>query len=275
MNPKEFTFETSDQTANYAVEWPCSQPKGVLCMVHGLGEHCRRYDPVAEYFNQQKFAMVGYDRKGHGLTEGKRGHVASYDLMQEEIDQLILASRERYPGVPLILYGHSMGGNLVIKYIIDRQPDIKLSIATGPWIQLTIPPPKLKVAAGRIAGRFFPAMLHNTGLDTRHISTDIKEVSKYENDPLVHGKISSATAEAMLDSGTWLMNYSGSLSVPLLLMHGGADLITSPKASRSFVSKVKGDIHYKEWEGAYHEIHNEPNRQEVLEYALTWILERL
>ena len=113
------------------------QYRGIICIVHGFGEHGGRYAHVADFFNKQGYAVLAIDNRGHGKTEGKRGHTPSFDSYLDDIDVFLTETKQRLKDVPMFLYGHSMGGNLTLNYVIRRKPTILRGlVVTGPWIRL-------------------------------------------------------------------------------------------------------------------------------------------
>lgn len=272
MQAVKFNWTTKDKLNIHAVNWqPKGEVKAVIALVHGFAEHCGRYQHVADFFEHDNYAMVGYDRRGHGKSDGKRGHTTNYEAFLEEIDQLLDYVGKRYPKKPIILYGHSMGGNLVLSYMLRRQPKLKAIVATAPWIRLAFEPPAALVTIGKLTRRFMPAFTQSNQLDAGHLSRDASVGETYIADPLVHNKITSATGIEMLESCDWLLANAGQVPAPLLVMHGTGDQIISIEGTREFLQKSSGNITFKEWEGAYHEIHNETNKEEVLQYALDWM----
>jgi len=268
----EFNWTTKDALNISAKDWqPEGEVKAVIALVHGFGEHSGRYEHVAEFFGKDGYAMVAYDRRGHGKSEGKRGHTKSYEAYLEEIDQLLAYTRERYAGKPVLLYGHSQGGNLVLSYMLRRRPDVKGIIVTAPWIRLAFEPPSALIAIGKFTRRLMPSFSQNNQLKEGHLSRDASVGTRYVADPLVHTKITSETGIGMLESCDWLLENAGEVHRPLLVMHGTGDEIISIEGTRDFLKKSSGNITFKEWEGAYHEIHNETNKEEVLQYALDWM----
>ena len=272
MKATEFNWTTKDTLNIRARDWqPEGEIKAVIALVHGFGEHCERYEHVADFFGKDGYAMVGYDRRGHGKSEGKRGHTTNYEALLEEIDQLLTHTRERYAGKPVIIYGHSQGGHLVLSYMLRRKPDVKAIIATAPWIRLAFEPPAALVAIGKFTRRLMPGFSQNNQLKEEHLSRDSAVGERYVADPLVHTKITSETGISMLEACDWLLANAGEVPQPLLVMHGTGDQIISIEGTRDFLKKSSGNITFKEWEGAYHEIHNETNKEEVLQYALDWM----
>ena len=271
MEMTTFSWNTNDGIEIYAKRWPVEKAKAVICLVHGYGEHINRYNHLASYFNQREIAVLGYDQRGHGNSKGKRGHTPSYEHLMEDVAQLLIEAETAYPNTPVFLYGHSMGGGLVLNYCIRRHPNIQGLISSAPWIRLGFDPPAIKVALGRLLRNVVPALQQPSGLDPGLVSSSSDVVELYKNDPLVHDRITLAAGADLLDFGLFLDKYEGKLPVPLLLMHGNADQVTSFPSSRFFARRVQGDITFKEWEGMYHEIHNEPGQQKVFDYTFDWL----
>lgn len=271
MQEIEFNWKTSDNLTIYAKEWKVKNPRAVICIVHGLGEHCNRYNHLAAYFAAQHMALLAYDRRGHGKSEGKRGRTRSYNDFLDEVAELLSHTIDRYEETPIFLYGHSMGGNIAMNYALRRHPTIKGLIATGPWIKLPEEPSYLLVMVATVLNKLTGGFAQSNGLDAKVISKDPAVVKRYVDDPLVHDRIGSKAGIETHKAGQWLFNYRGTTKIPMLLMHASEDKATSPEGTRHFVANVDGDITHKEWEGMYHEIHNEPDQLEVFKYTLDWI----
>jgi len=273
MNTFETQWKSRDGVQFYARGWEpqASTPKGVVCLVHGHGEHVGRYDHVGEALSAAGYALLGFDQRGHGRSAGQRGHIPSYEALLDDIALLLEQAMNRYPALPLFLYGHSMGGNEVINYALRRKPALSGVIATGPWLRLAFEPPALKVALGRMMNRIFPAFAQKSGLETAALSRRPDVVRAYESDPLVHDLISARLFVEMYTAGLWALEHAPDFPLPLLLMHGSADRLTSAEASREFAQRAGGQVTLRIWEGGYHEIHNEPERGEVFQTIIAWL----
>ncbi len=267
----ELSWKNRDGLNLYAEEWPVQNPQAVIAFVHGQGEHIGRYRHVADWYNKRGVAFLGFDQQGYGRSEGKRGHAASLDVLLDDIGQLLEEVNRRYSGVPLFLYGHSMGGQLVLNYTLRRTPRLSGLIATGPWIRLAFQAPAVKILAAKLLNKMIPSLTMPTNLATKFLSRDESVVHAYENDPLVHGMLSVAAAMSLLEGAGWLDRFSGPVAPPILLMHGGGDMITSPAATKAFSGRIQGNTMHREWPGLYHEIHNEPEREEVFEFTVQWM----
>lgn len=268
---ESLNWKNAQDISLFAAHWSCEKPRAVIALVHGQGEHIGRYGHLADWFNRHRIAVLGFDQQGHGRSAGKRGHASGLDAMLDDIGQLLEETRSRYPGIPVFLYGHSMGGGLVLNYLTRRSPNVAGVVATAPWIRLAFEAPAFKVLAGYLLKWFAPTITLPTELAVHFISRDEAVVRAYQNDPLVHGQISGPAGIAILEAGKWLDKWEGKLDVPLLLQHGSGDKITSSTATGRFAKRVSGDVTFKEWPGLYHEIHNEKEQGEVFEYTLKWM----
>jgi len=272
MKISESKHESKDSITFYTRSWePEGKAKAVVALVHGHGEHVGRYEKVASALTSAGYALAGYDSRGHGKSTGLRGHIPAYDALMDDIGAFISALGEKYSGQPVFLYGHSMGGNQVINYALRRHPKVAGVIATGPWLKLSFEPPWIKVALARIMNSIFPTLTQSSGLDTTGLSHDAQVVRLYDNDPLGHDKMSARLFVSMYESGLWALDHAAELSLPLLLMHGGADPITSAAASRQFASQAGNKVTLSIWDGWYHEIHNEPEQAKVFKVMIDWL----
>ena len=247
------------------------QYKGMICIVHGFGEHSGRYAHVADFFNKNGYAVLAMDNRGHGKSGGKRGHTPSFESYLDDIDMFLNYAKTKNESVPLFLYGHSMGGNLILNYVIQRQPKILRGlIATSPWIRLAFEPKPILITMGKLMRSIFPTFTQDSGLDVNGISRDKAVVDAYINDPLVHSKITASAGMGMTDSAAFLNTYKGQMSIPTLIVHGTNDKLISQAASEEFANRVT-NIDYKKWVGLYHETHNEPEKMDVLQDILQWV----
>ncbi len=257
MSNMTYSWKGKEGQDIYARTWSTPSPKAVLCIVHGLGEHIGRYQAVADKMNEKGIAVMGYDHPGHGQTTGQRGHVGSYDYLLDEVETLIGKAKSQYPNLPIFLYGHSMGGNVGINYLLRRQPSVKAAIITGPWLELPAPPPAIKYFLGKMMRNIYPKFNEHTALDSSAISRDPKIVEAYKADPLVHDNISASFFMGCFEAAAYALAHAEELNTPTLLMHGQADRLTSWKGSEKFAAKAGKMVEFIPWEGAFHELHND------------------
>ncbi len=272
MKHTEFKLKTFDGLSLFGQNWqPENHPKAVICLVHGMGEHSERYVHVADRLTKAGYAVFAFDLRGHGKSSGPCGHTPSYEALMQDISSLLEAANKQFPQLSSFLYGHSLGGNLVLNYILRHQPHLKGVIATAPWLRLAFEPPASKITLGKMTNCIRPSFSQKSGLDTKALSHDLEAVHTYENDPLVHDRISARMFISVYQAGQWALEHASEFSLPLLLMQGGDDKIISVEAGREFADKIKENCTLKIWDGLYHEIHNEPEKEEVFKFLIDWL----
>ena len=267
----EFSFNFKNTTF-FIQRFTPNQLNGVVILVHGMGEHSSRYtSSVIPTLNEHHLAVVSYDQFGHGKTQGKKGHNPGYTYLLDCLALVTEKTAELYPGQPLFLYGHSMGGNVVINYVLKRSHPFKGVVATSPLLRLAFQPPQWKLRAGKIMQKLAPSITLPSELDATAISRDPDEVQKYIDDPLVHDKISANYSLAVFEAGEWAIANADKLNTPALIVHGTGDQITSHEASKEFVQNSDKMAEIELIEDGYHELHNDLEKEAVLEFILTWI----
>ncbi len=275
MDSSEFEIRAGRQQL-HAASWISSRPlRAGIALVHGQGEHIGRYDHFAEFFNDQGIGVIGIDHSGHGRSGGQRGHIGHYDDYLDGVEALLAEWRRQEPTLPLFLYGQSMGGNIVANYLLRRKSDLAGGICSSAWFRLAFQPPAFKLKLGALMNRIWPAYSESNGLNADDLSRDPVVSRDYRNDPLVHDKISARAFFDIHLAGLWALEHAAELKVPVLIMHGDSDRLTSAESSREFVQRAGDLATYLEWPGAYHELHNEINRMDVLQAALQWMEQRI
>jgi len=272
MNQQEFTIRSVAECKLFGKVWYYdTAPKAVVVLIHGFGEHCSRYTPYIQLFQQEKIAFISMDQIGHGHSEGKRGTIHSYKQLLDDVDLLIDKAEALFPDTPKYLYGHSMGGNIALNYLLQRSYPFKAAIISSPWLQLVNEPRYIKKAFINLFRYICPNLTIKSGLDTKYISSKEEEVQCYDHDTHNHGRISFRLLSAITEHGHWAMNNTHLLSVPTLLIHGSKDHITSHKASRTTAKKNPHMITYHEFDNMYHEIHNDKARSLLATKCIEWI----
>lgn len=275
----QFSWKTYDDLMLHGNCWlpEGESPKAMICIIHGFGEHIGRYEHVASYFTSQNLGVIGFDLRGHGKSEGKRGVVPDYEAVLTNITEFLALVNDKFKNLPLVLYGHSMGGNLASVYMLKKKPSIVTAcIITSPWFKLPTPPSKVAVFMGKLMGSIIPSFTVKTKLEPELLSSDITVGRKYEDDPLTHGSISSALFTGVTEAGDWALDNANTLEHPMLMMHGMEDEVTSQRASQEFARKAPKElITYKTWDGLRHELHNELAKEKVLGYELEFIQRHL
>ncbi len=250
---------------------PSGKPRAVIHLIHGLGEHSGRYNAWAEKLSEQGFLVRSFDLRGHGKSEGKRGYSSAYAKLIKDLDTFIEIGKDIYSSLPSFIYGHSLGGNLVINYTIQNYCKIKGLIVTSPWLELTNPPSKITLFGVSVLSKIFPGLLSSNRLNPEDLSRDLRIVHAYKNDELVHNRIGIKLFTQICEAGAKASLSIYKINVPLLLMHGSNDKITSCKSSRNFVRNSSDRTTFIEWTDGYHELHNDLERDKVFNSLMSWL----
>lgn len=271
MTLNEFEF----QIAGIKLHGQCYTPKlvkAVVVLVHGLGEHSKRYErTVVPFLTNNSIAVISYDQFGHGKTEGKRGLHPGYTFLLDAVDQMVSRAGKLFPEQPIFLYGHSMGGNVAINYCLQRTNILKGLIATSPFLRLAFNPPQWKMAMAGVLNKILPSVTMPSELDVNAISRDKNEIIAYQQDPLVHDRVSTGYSLEIMQQGEWAIEHAQEMETPMLLLHGTNDRLTSYMASEEFANRSMEHVEIVLYEGAYHELHHDLDKEKMLEKILSWI----
>lgn len=277
MNRTERSFEGfGGVRIVYDVWRPDGAPRGVVVLSHGLGEYARRYDHVAQRFGEAGLLTYALDHRGHGRSGGKRVLVRDIHEYTSDFDTLVgIATRENH-GLKCIVLGHSMGGGIVFAYGVERPDNYDLMVLSGPAVAAQDQVSPLLALAAKVLGAVVPG-LPAQELDVDAISRDPAVVTAYKDDPLVyHGKVPAGIGRALLQVGETMPQRAPALTAPLLVVHGEQDRLISVAGSRRLVQCVgSADVELKVYPGLYHEVFNEPEREQVLDDVVSWITARL
>ncbi len=267
------TFPALDGVMLYERWWrPQPEPKAGIVLVHGLAEHSGRYVPIVQHLARHGYAVDAFDLRGHGKSSGVPLYIRSFDEYLNDLGVFLDRVRARLPGRPLFLLGHSMGGVIAVLYAIDREPRIRGVVLSAPAVQLSNEgSPLLQKAAAAIA-RFLPK-LNTVKIDRNFISRDPAVVAAYDNDPMIYRKgILLKTGSELVRAGRSIREQPISFSLPVLILQGTGDRITEPEGARRLYDSVaSADRTLKLYEGLYHEIMNEPEKDQVLQDIVEWL----
>ncbi len=268
MNYSEFAIDDRRGGSLFARSWlPDSTPTAIVGLVHGLGDHSGRCQGIADFLVNSNLAVVAYDQRGHGRSGGA---LPSFDTLMSDIDP-VLARMQELSTAPPFLYGISLGGGLVLNYALKRKGPLRGVIASSPLLATAFQPPRWKLAFAKLLQDWWPSFTLPSGIDPNALSHDPEAVEQYRKDPLVHHRISAALGLSMLEAGRWAVAHASELAVPVLLMHGTQDRITSHIASQEFAEGAGPQCTLRLWDDLYHDLHHERTREEVLTYVTQWI----
>ncbi len=277
MNQTEGKFAGAGKLSVYYQYWtPESAAKGLLLLVHGAGEHSNRYQPLARYFTRHGYAVAALDHPGHGKSEGRYGHVDRFEDFIATLDIFQRKVVADFPQLPQILLGHSMGGLISSLYLLRNQQAFVGCVLSGPAIKTDIEPGYLQLLLIRMLSVVAP----KTGvlqLDAAGVSRDPAVVAAYVGDPLVnHNKMSARMVAELFAGMQQVQAEAGRISLPILLLHGGEDVMASPEGSRFLYEHVGStDKTLEIFPGLFHEIFNEPEREAIFAAVLEWCDRRL
>jgi acylglycerol lipase len=265
-------FESSGGVSLFEQYWlPGTEPRGVVAIVHGYAEHSGRYAHVAEFLADRGYAVEAFDLRGHGRSAGGRALVKSANEYLLDTGRFLYRVRERHLGQPIFLLGHSMGGLIAALYVITRKPSIDGLIVSGPAINASGAPLLMRLAVGALA-RVSPR--HGMmALDANAISRDRQVVIDYVSDPLVYtGKMQAGLLAALMRAVARIDRDMEEIELPLLVMHGREDRLAPVAASELLYARASStDKTLKVYDGLYHEIFNEPEREMVLGDLASWL----
>ena len=261
----KFVLRNLEEGIIRGYSWHLEDPEKVICIVHGIGEYGGRFDRVAEAFRDKNMAVCALDLRGHGESLGKRGDCAPRNSVLDDVSELLRYAEEKYPGKPLVLYGHSMGGNIVLDYRARGEMNDHPAgyIISAPWVRLVRPVPPLLYKAVKLLSRIAPSFTIGSDINEANLGNPEK-VKPFKDNPMVHNRISALCAVDGFDKGIGFEDGTAeddrrAANIPTLLMHGSEDRICDVNGSRRIAERLQAqgdDLTYIEWEGLFHEIHN-------------------
>ncbi len=260
----------------YDVWTPDTQPRGVVILAHGYGEHARRYDHVAARFGEAGLITYALDHRGHGRSGGKRVYLRDISEYTGDFHTLVGIAAADHPDLARIVLGHSMGGAIVFAYGVDHPDDYTAMVLSGPAVAAQGSVSPIVVLLAKVMGRLVPG-LPMEYIPADAVSRDPAVVAAYESDPLVHrGKLPAGVGRALVELGETMPQRAGAITAPLLVVHGEEDSLIPVQGSRTLVECVGSpDAHLKVYPALYHEVFNEPEQEVVLDDVTAWIEAKL
>jgi alpha-beta hydrolase superfamily lysophospholipase len=251
---------------------PDGPPRGAVVVSHGYAEYCGRYQGFAEHLASRGIVAVGIDHRGHGTSGGPRGHCRDFDEYVADLRTAVGLVESWVPGVPRILFGHSMGGLIAFLYLLRHGDTVRAGALSAPAFAVPPQGPRWQLALVRVLGRILPRVAFTTALDQDALSRDPAVGRAYVADPLVHRRATAGFAGAFGRAQERALAEAPSLTVPLLILQGDADRVVEPAGAGAIAARLRGPHELVMLPGYYHELLNEPvsSREKVLELLDDW-----
>lgn len=264
------TLQTRDGLALSTWHYPCPAPRARVVLVHGYAEHMGRYPHVIEALNGAGYDCHALDLRGHGQSEGVRGHVLRFQDYLDDLDLFV----EELPKDPLprFLVGHSLGGLLSLRYVLDRPDAFRAVAVSSPYLHLATDVNFLQEAMATAASHLAPTLLTKSPIEAKALSHDPAMVQAYIDDPLVFKTLNARWFFQTREAQEEVLKRAGEIRLPVLMMIGSADPIAEPERSRQ-VFKLLGspDKTLKVYDGFLHEVFNEVGRERVIRDLAEWL----
>lgn len=275
MQTNTSQFTTSDGFKIHTINWQPeteTSPKAVVILVHGIAEHSGRYAHVAEKLVNEGYVVYSFDHRGHGHSEGVRGYFDSFEQPVSDLEAYFKQIKATHPDTKIFLIGHSMGSLLTTMFTLRHQDELAGWVSSGSPLTLDETVPSLLISIGKALQGITPK-LPFAGLDPNAVSRDPATVQEHATDPLIyHGRVRVAMGIGIITHGQIVRESLNQLQLPILIMHGTGDTIAPPSGSKLLMERAGSeDKTLKLYDGLYHEIFNELERETVLADLLTWL----
>lgn len=274
---REATLRGAADIELFVQTWrPIGAIRGVVAIVHGIGEHSGRYGFLVERLLEHGFAVAALDNRGHGRSGGIHGHVDSWTQYREDVRTFVLYVSAQFMRLPLFLYGHSLGGLIVTDYVLFFPEELDGLIVSGNPLRPTGSAKPFLILVARVLSRYKPTISFDLGLDDNALSRDPEIVKAYRDDPLVHRRVTARWGTETLAAIERVRARASEIRLPLLILHGEADLINSVEGSRELFNLASSaDKQLRVYPGGYHEPHNDLDREVVASDVVEWIIEHV
>jgi len=256
----------------YYQSWcPVNVPRAVVVIIHGLGGHTGLFGNMIDYLVHQDFAVYSLDLRGHGRSSGQRGYINTWAEFRSDLEVLLGLVDTQLPDHPCFIVGHSLGAVVALEYVLCYPSAVQGVIAISPPMG-KIEISRLRLALGTLFSRIYPRFSLSSGVSSAVGSRDPDVNLAYAQDTLRHKRGTARLATEFFKTVTWIKQHSANLKTPLLILHGGGDRFVLPEGSREFFEQlIFPDKKRIEYPGAYHELQNELNYQEILHDMTDWI----
>lgn len=257
--------------------WELEHPMAGIIVAHGLFEHARRYEEFAATMAADGFSTFVLDHRGHGASEGRRGHVRSFEVFLQDLDRFRREVQGLVPvDLPLFILGHSLGGLIALRYLEEYDARLQGAIFSSPWLGTAVPIPRWQVLAVAALDRVLPAFPFPAGVDADQLTHDDERAADYRDDPLIHSTITPRLFSETSHAIEQAHRQGDRIDLPLLFLLAGDDLVVDTDRSLAFARSLPvDDVTIDVLEGHYHEVLQERERGAVLATIRHWIYDRL
>lgn len=274
----ESSYPTHDGKRLYTQIWePDGERKAAIFLIHGLAEHSGRYAHFADKMNRHGCAVHTFDGRGHGQSELPKpsAYFSNMDDYLRDVDGLFRQMKAAAENIPCFLFGHSMGGGITVAYALKYRPETAGILLSGAALQPGDDVSPFLISMSSLLS-FLTPRLKVLQLDSDHLSNDPEVVARYNSDPLVYtGKIPARTGAEILRMTQFIQQSIQEFDFPVLIMHGTADLLSSPDGSKTLYERARSeDKTLRLYEGFFHELINEVEKERVMDDMLAWMEKR-
>lgn len=272
----EETLTVADGLRLYLRRHETAATRAEVVIVHGFGEHSGRYRALTDHLLANGYSVTAYDQRGHGLSDGLPGHVESFSEYDDDLDRVILYTRDRAAGRPLFIIGHSMGGLVTLRHLARNRQSVAGAVISAPLIAVAIPVPAHKLLIARFGLRFAPRLRLKNEINPAHLSRDAAVGRAYAADPHVNRKVSPKWFAEAVRAMEEVKVRATDIRTPILVMHGTADKLASVEATKTLFARIgSNDKELAIYDGYYHELFNEPEKQDLFDRVTEWLSQRV
>lgn len=257
--------------------WEAHEPLAALVLVHGLFEHSGRYEEFGEFMGGHRFSTFALDLRGHGVSEGRRGHTPRFDVLLQDLDRFRREVQGLVPvGLPLFLVAHSLGGLIGLRYLEEYDATMAGAVITAPWLGTAVRVPRWQILAANVLNRILPAFPFPHHIDADELTHDPERAANYREDPLIHGTITPRMFMETASAIDLALRRGDRIGVPVLFLLAGDDRLVDTPRSLAFARSLQASrVTIDVLEGHYHEVLQEHGRAAVMAEIRDWIADQL
>jgi acylglycerol lipase len=277
MNPGHGYFEGVDRLRLHYRAWEAHDPRAALLVVHGMFEHSRRYQEFGTFMAESGVSTYALDLRGHGASEGRRGHARRFELFLQDLDRFRREVQGLAPqGVPLLLLGHSLGGLIVLRYLEEYDAPITAAVLTAPWLGTAVPVPRWQVVLASILNRVLPAFPFPFRIDAATLSHDSERVADYREDADIHATITPRLFMGISAAMQEALQRGDRIHIPVHILLAGDDRVVDTARSLAFARSLDPErVTVEVVDGLFHELLQERDRGRIMAVVRGFLLEQL